>query len=122
MNHDDPHIALRSSLSRLMTVGTVIAGVVLASGLVMMLVRPGAAIDLKHFAARERTNDSVARILTDAANFEPAAVVLLGVLILLLIPAARTLAACVIFAKERDKLFVTLALLVAGALAIGILY
>ena len=122
MKHTDPHAALRTLLARLLNAGTVLAGAVLFAGVVMMLVKPGAPVDLAHFEARARRTDSVASIGRDLLSLEPRAVVMAGVLILLLIPAARTLAAGAVFAKERDRLFVTIAAVVAGVLVFEIFY
>jgi uncharacterized membrane protein len=116
----DPHRSLRTGIATLLNVGTIAAAVVLLAGLAL-LVKQGAPPQVGNFAARTRESDSIARILSDVLQGKPDAIAMLGVILLVFIPAARTLAAAVVFAKERDRLFTLLALVIVATLVISAL-
>ena len=118
--HADPHRSLRTGIATLLNVGTIAAAVVLLAGLAL-LVKQGAPPQVGNFAARTRESDSIARILSDVLQGKPDAIAMLGVILLVFIPAARTLAAAVVFAKERDRLFTLLALVIVVTLVISAL-
>lgn len=118
--HTDPHRSLRTGIATLLNVGTIAAAIVLLTGLAL-LVKQGAPPQVGNFAARTRESDSIARILSDVLHAKPDAIAMLGVILLVFIPAARTLAAAVVFAKERDRLFTLLALVIVATLIISAL-
>jgi uncharacterized membrane protein len=119
-DHADPHRSLRTGIATLLNVGTIAAAAVLLAGLAL-LVKQGAPPQVGNFAARTRESDSIARILSDVLHAKPDAIAMLGVVLLVFIPAARTLAAAVVFAKERDRLFTLLALVIVVTLVISAL-
>lgn len=119
-DHTDPHRSLRTGIAALLNVGTIAAAAVLLAGLAF-LVKQGSPPQVGNFAARARESDSIARILSDALQAKPDAIAMLGVILLVFIPAARTLAAAVVFARERDRLFTLLALVIVATLVISAL-
>ena len=60
---------------------------------------------------------SVAGILAQARRFQPAALIQLGLLLLIATPIARVVFSVVGFCRQRDWLYVTITLLVLGLLA-----
>ncbi|MFZ4572848.1 MAG: DUF1634 domain-containing protein [Phycisphaerales bacterium] len=111
--------AASSPAAKALNWATVCAAAVLALGVVMMVSR-GNPPQIADFAARERQEDSIARVIGGALRGEPGAVALLGVVMLLAIPAARTLAAGVGFLRAKDRLFAGLAVAIVAALVAGL--
>ena len=59
------------------------------------------------------------QLLADLARFEPLAFVELGVIVLILTPLLRVAATVLIFARERDRLYVGITLVVLAVLLLG---
>jgi uncharacterized membrane protein len=55
-----------------------------------------------------------------ALALDPAAIIALGLVVLVLTPVARVAFALVAFAEQRDRLYVTFSLIVLGVLFIGL--
>ena len=55
-----------------------------------------------------------------ALAFEPAALIALGLVVLILTPVARVVFALLAFAEQRDRLYVIFSLIVLSVLFIGL--
>ncbi len=117
----------RAQAARLSTVigvvlrtGTVLAAMIILLGLALLWAGGSPApLALHHFdpsAAQSGTH-----VLTGLSTFEPRAVILLGVVVLVLTPLLRVLSCTVVFLMERDRLYVVISLIVAATLLLGML-
>jgi uncharacterized membrane protein len=104
------------------------AGVLLASTVVLI----GGALYLKAHAStpanyRTFTSEAAglrypARLLSLLKTGDPAAIVQLGILLLIATPVARVVFAVVGFAIERDRLYVVISLIVLAVLTFSLLH
>lgn len=115
---DDPQKSSRSAISRVMILGTFAAMIVLAASVILMTIR-GVNPDLQDYASTAHTPPSPATIMRGVIAFDPVSIAMLGVVMILLIPVARTLGAAYIFLREKDKLFAAMSLAIVAALIIG---
>lgn len=103
----DPDGGLDRVVSRVLTAGLYAAVLLLVVGVVLALVRSGIPVPRESF---------LAGIPHALAGLEPGGFLNLGLLILLVTPAARVIALLVGFAWRRSWLFSLLSLLVLGVM------
>lgn len=89
--------------------GVALSLVILLWGSVVMLLRPEPG----------GPPGSILHILKGTAHLSPSATVNLGLLVLLITPVARVVAALVGFAIQRDRKYVLISLAVLGILALS---
>ena len=117
---DDRH--LESMIGRLLRVGVFAAAATVALGGALYLIRHGAAqVSYKTFDGGGVNRRSLAGILGAAAHFESAALIQLGLLLLIATPVARVAMAAVGFWLERDRLYTGVSLLVLVILLLSFL-
>lgn len=108
-------------LGRLLRAGVVVAGVVTLAGMVLQLAaQHGAPVADATFHGEPAGLRQVGAVVAGALAGNPAAIVQLGVLLLVATPIARVAASVVTFALQRDALYVGVTLVVLAALTWGL--
>jgi len=85
---------------------------VLAGGLIYFLGAEQVPFDYKHFAGSAERWHSLSGILTGVRLLQGLAIIQLGVVILIATPIARVLCSLIVFAIEKDYLYVLITLIV----------
>ena len=93
------------------------AAVALSGGVWHLMQAGGGAPDLRVFRAEPAELRSVAGVLRGAGAGSPAAVIQLGLLLLIATPIARVALAAVAFATQRDRTYAVISLIVLAVLA-----
>lgn len=113
-------------ISYALRVGVLVAGTIITLGLALLLIRgPGAGepYTLHDLQARGGTPlaVSLSAILHGVARLQPTSVIQLGVLALILTPIVRVAMTLVLFAAERDRVFMIITASVLGILVLGLI-
>lgn len=114
-----PGARLETWLARVLIVGVLAAAAVALLGAGLYLARHSAdrvALTEFHPAVLRSPTD----ILRGAAALDPLAVIQLSVLILIATPVLRVVAALLVFAAQRDRLYTVISLIVLAGLALGL--
>ena len=112
-------------IGRLLQVGVFAAAAIVALGAILFLAQHGATrANFSTFVPGPATLRTVGGILRGALAFDSAAIVQLGLVLLIMTPIARVLFTLVAFIIQRDRLYilitsVVLALLLYGLIADG---
>lgn len=116
--------AIELALSRILRAGVLIASLLIASGLLLLLLRayaggvhPTAASVLAPGGAEAHVLRSPGEVLAGLARREPDALADLGLFVLMATPLASILLSALQFLLERNYKFVAVALLVLGVIA-----
>jgi uncharacterized membrane protein len=108
-------------LGRLLQIGVSAAAAAVLIGGIGYLVSYGAQAPAYHdFHGQPRQLRSVFGILAAAAQFHPAGVIALGLLLLIATPIARVAFAAYAFARQRDWLYAGVSCLVLTLLLYGL--
>jgi uncharacterized membrane protein len=109
-------------MGRLLQAGVMLAATVMLAGGAMYLVRhSGQMPDYRVFAAQPLEVRHPAALLRGIARGDAAAILQLGILLLVATPICRVMFAVVAFAMERDRLYVAISLTVLAALLFGMM-
>lgn len=114
-------------ISHVLRAGVLLAGAVIALGLVLLLARGAAASDPVSLAAL-RLQDGhplpvhPGELIHRAFGGQPVAVIQLGVLLLILTPVSRVAMTVWLFVEERDPVFVAITLVVLAVLVFGLVH
>lgn len=112
---------MEALMGRLLQGGVLLASaVVLLGGILFLHAAPGARADYRHFAGEPGRLRHPLELLHGVTHGEPAAIIQLGVLLLIATPVARVLLAAVAFALERDRLYLAISLIVLAVLLLGL--
>ena len=112
---------LARSIGTLLRSGVILAASITLLGLVPYLIERGfARHDYSLFHGEPREMRRVSGILRSAATWDSRGWMQLGVLLLVATPVARVLLCLVGFARERDRLYVAVTLVVLAALALSL--
>ncbi len=104
-------------LARVLRTGVLLAAFVVGAGGVLFLMRHGTeARDYRVFHGEPRELRSVSGILAAAADRRDTGVIQLGLLLLIATPIARVALSAAAFAAQRDRLYVTITLIVLSLL------
>lgn len=110
-------------MGRLLQTGVLLASaVVLLGGVLYLHQHAGTPADFRTFAGEPANLRHITSLLRLVAIGDGAAIIQLGALLLIATPVARVLFAIVGFAVERDRLYVTVSLLVLAVLMIGLFH
>lgn len=122
MSHEKEH-RIEGSLSKLLTAGTTVAGLVMLTGIGwLVFTSPGAARPrYGQFVPTAEQGKGLGAVVASAVRLEPHAIMLAGVLLLVLTPIARVVFTLAAFALRRDWLYVGLTAVVLGVLTYGLL-
>ncbi|WP_018465986.1 DUF1634 domain-containing protein [Calidithermus timidus] len=104
-------------LGNLLRLGVLVAGaVVLAGGLLELASHGGERVDYSVFRGEPASLRSLVGILQGAEEVRPRHLIQLGLLLLVLTPVLRVALSVVLFARQRDGVFVGVTLWVLGVL------
>lgn len=111
------------SLSKLLTAGTTVAGLVMLAGIAWLVLRaPGdARPKYDHFVPTAQEGKGLGAVIQGVMSLEPHAIMLGGVMLLVLTPVARVLFTLLAFVLKKDWLYVAMTAVVLGVLAYGLL-
>jgi uncharacterized membrane protein len=109
-------------IGTLLRVGVVLAAAVVALGGVIFLSRHGAEIPAyRVFRGEPAALRSAGGIVARALDLRGTGIIQLGMLVLLATPVARVALAAFAFAKQRDRLYVAVTLIVLAVLLYSIM-
>ncbi len=122
MSHEHEQ-RIEQSLSKLLTGGTTVAGLVLLAGIVRLVLHAPAGVrpEYGQFSPAAERGKGVVEILKSVWVLDAHALLLAGVLLLILTPMARVVFTLAAFAVRRDWLYVGMTTLVLVVLAYGLL-
>jgi uncharacterized membrane protein len=113
--------AVEATMGVVLRVGVTLAALLVATGGFAYLVKTGHQVPhYRHFAGVPAALTSPAAIVRGALALEPAALIALGLVVLILTPVARVAFALLAFAEQRDRLYVIFSLIVLSVLFIGL--
>ncbi len=113
---------MESMMGTLLRFGVVLAStVVLAGGVFYLQDHRGQQADYRSFVAHPLSLRHPAQLLDGLGKGQAAALIDLGILLLIATPIARVAFALVAFAIERDKLYMGISLIVLAVLVWGML-
>ncbi len=110
-------------MGRLLQVGVLLAStVVFIGGLFYLKAHAGTTKDYRTFTGEPGSLRHPVELLRLLMTGDPAAIVQLGVLLLIATPIARVVFAAIGFAVERDRLYVAISLAVLVVLIFGLIH
>lgn len=110
-------------MGRLLQIGVLLASaVVLVGGLLYLHSHAASPMNYRTFASEPASLRHPAQLAHLVATGDGAAIVQLGLLLLIATPIARVVFAVVAFAVERDRLYVAVSLIVLAVLMISLLH
>ncbi len=104
-------------VGNLLRAGVILAAVVILTGAVLFLLKHGGDYsrhDVFHGVPRELRHFNI--IIADALEWKGEAIIQLGLIILMATPVARVLLSAIIFALQRDRMYVVITLIVLALL------
>lgn len=114
---------LETIIGNLLRVGVLLAASVVFLGGILYLVRHHAdRVGYQHFSPGGSAIQSVRGVLQSAMHFDSAALIQLGLLLLIATPIARVALAVVGFALEKDRLYALVSLIVLAILAFSLIH
>lgn len=114
---------MESIMGRLLQVGVLAASaVVLLGGILYVHAHSGTPVDYRTFSSEPANLRHPAQLFRLLATGDSAAIVQLGVLLLIATPIARVVFAVVGFAIEKDRLYVAISLVVLAVLMVGLFH
>lgn len=109
-----------SIMGRLLQVGVLLASsVVLVGGVLFLRLHHATAPNYTHFSSDAASLYKPAAMLHAILAANPAAIIQLGILLLIATPIARVIFAAIAFAIERDRLYVVISLVILCVLLYG---
>lgn len=115
-----PDARMQIWLSRLLITGVWIAASLCAVGIVLSLIQGTPAPPRAPFAGVAQGLDSPWGVVRSALRFEGPGVMALGILALVATPVLRVAISLVLFARQRDRLYVCVTAIVLVLLGIGL--
>jgi uncharacterized membrane protein len=118
----DKHASVESLLNRALTVVVVASALITVVGGVLYLRHHGQdPMALRTYEPQPGPLRSPGAIIAGAADRDPASLMQLGALLLIVTPAARVVSSLIMFALRRDLMYVVITLTVLAALLAGLL-
>jgi len=116
--------ALNGIISLVLKYGVLTSAVILVSGLSLFVAEKPAGLpaSISQLISTNygRPTLDLGKVFSGAVNGQPIFVIQLGLLVLLATPIARVLASVLIFAVERDKVYVAITLVVLAILLLSL--
>lgn len=110
-------------MGRLLQIGVLLAStVVLLGGVLYVRAHSGTPVNYRTFQREHANLRHPTQLLRLVATGDGAAIVQLGLLLLIATPIARVVFAVVGFAVERDRLYVAISLVVLAVLMLGLFH
>jgi uncharacterized membrane protein len=104
-------------LGNLLRTGVTVAGAVVLVGAIVYLVRHGQATpDYHSFRGEPADLCSVAGVMADVCALRGRGIIQFGFLLLIATPVARVAISCLVFAFQRDRIYVVVSVIVLGLL------
>jgi uncharacterized membrane protein len=101
--------------------GVLLAGLLVLAGGILYLVRYSMApANYRVFGAEQSEIHTIGPILSGVAQLDGRAVIQLGILVLVATPVIRVLFSVVAFGVQRDRLYVSITLIVLAILLYGL--
>ncbi len=114
---------MESMMGRLLQFGVLLASlVVLVGGVLYLRQHNGHPMNYRKFVSEPAAFRGTGSLLHDLAAGDPAAIIQLGVLLLIATPIARVAFAAVAFALERDRLYLAISVVILAVLLVGFFY
>jgi uncharacterized membrane protein len=114
---------METIMGRLLQIGVLLASaVVLIGGFLYIRLHFVSAVDYRTFAGEPADLRSVRGLFRLLMGGDPAAVIQVGVILLIATPIARVVFAVVGFALERDRFYAAVSLTVLAVLMASLLY
>jgi uncharacterized membrane protein len=104
---------LEATIARLLSIGTYVSIALVAAGVLLLLSSGASPLD-------PAPGFDLGRIGSDLASVRPAGFLWLGIVGLILTPAARVVAALVGYARSGERAMVLVSILILGVIAIGV--
>ena len=124
--HVDAHFddrRMETIMGRLLQAGVLLASaIVLVGGVLYLRAHAGTAANYRTFTVEAPNLRYPVRLLDSLKTGDPAAIIQLGVLLLIATPVARVVFAVIGFALERDRLYVVVSTIVLAILAFSLLH
>lgn len=115
---------LNSIISLVLKYGVVTSAVILLVGLSLLLAEKPAGLpaSISQLISTDyaRPTLDLGQLFSGAVNGQPISVISLGLVVLLATPIARVLASVLIFAVEKDKVYVAITLIVLAILLLSL--
>lgn len=102
-------------ISRILQGGVLVSAAIIVLGVLLWAARGDAGYPPEGYPS------SPAAVLAGALEARPAAVIQVGLLVLLLTPVVRVAASVAVFAVQRDRVFTLMTLVVLALLMLGLL-
>jgi uncharacterized membrane protein len=116
-NEHRPEEQFEQFLGHVLRIGVLLAAAVVLFGGVLLVARHAKQpLDHKTFHGEPDELRDPAKIVGRAMQLDDRGMIMLGLLLLVATPVARVVFSVIAFARERDYLYVTLTLIVLGAL------
>jgi uncharacterized membrane protein len=113
---------METIMGRLLQAGVLLASaVVLVGGVLYLKAHAGTLVNYRVFTGEAVNLRYPTRLLPSLKTGDPAAIIQLGILLLIATPVARVVFAVIGFAVERDRLYVVISLIVLAVLTFGLL-
>jgi uncharacterized membrane protein len=114
---------METIMGRLLQTGVLLASaIVLAGGILYLHTNAGHPASYRTFVSEPADLSHPLQLPHLLALGNPAAIIQLGILLLIATPIARVVFAVIGFAIERDRLYVIVSLIVLGVLIFGLLH
>ena len=108
-------------MGNVLRLGVAVAALLVAAGGVAYLLERGDhATHYRTFGAAASSLTTPTAIVHGALALDPAAIIALGLVVLVLTPVARVVFALLAFAEQRDRLYVIFCLIILGVLFFGL--
>lgn len=121
LRHADRRV--EQAIGRVLQVGVLLAAVVVAVGATILLATQGGRpADFGTFRGQPETLTSVGAIMRSVLALDGAAIVQLGLVLLMATPVARVALTLVAFVIQRDRLYVAMTGLVLALLLSGLIW
>jgi uncharacterized membrane protein len=114
---------METIMGRLLQAGVLLASaVVLVGGSLFLNAHAGTPANYRNFTGEAASLRYPTRLLSSLKTGDPAAIVQLGILLLIATPVARVIFAVIGFAIERDRLYVAISLIVLAVLTFSLFH
>lgn len=113
--------ALETLVGRLLQVGVTVAALLVSIGLVRYVIGQGGdSVSYHVFQGEPNEFRSMLGILEAASRFSRRGFIQLGILVLIATPVARVFLSLVVFARQRDWVYVLITTVVLGVLGFSL--
>jgi uncharacterized membrane protein len=118
MQTKQKQLDISAGIAWILQVGIIVSSIIIILGMALLLFSPQglAGTSLQSFP------DTVSQIWTGLLTFQPMAIIVLGLLILMATPVIRVVASIVAFGVEHDPIYVIITLIVLAILCAGFLF